>query len=195
MGASHGMLDPGNVSISAPYFIAGKSGALTLPAAGSPVATLQNLGRFDTQDPARAILAVPLRISRVRVLFTPSTLTAPLALEVFKGLVVTQHTVGGNVRTPTRRKTTGYPAIPATEVNLFVATTGAISGGSFTPDGDGFLMASGGVATGFGSAEAIWTPSDLCPLTLEAGEGIEVRTAVQGGGVGNLHVCFDFLRQ
>jgi hypothetical protein len=191
MGASHGMLDPGNVSISAPYFIAGKSGALTLPGPGQPVATLQNLGRLVEG----AVIPVPLRISRIRVLFTPSTLVAPVALELFKGIVVAQHSAGGAARVPTRRKTTGYPAILATEVNLFIATTGAISGGTFTPDGDGLLVASGGVATGFGSAEAIWTPSDLCPLTLEAGEGCELRVAVQGGAVGNLHVCFEFLRQ
>jgi hypothetical protein len=195
MGASHGMLDPGNVSICAPYFISGKSGALTVPAAAAAVATLQNLGRID--ENTGVLVPVPLRITQLRIAFaTTSGAAATVAFEAFKGLLTTQHTAGGGAtRIPTRRKTSGYRAITAAEVNLFVASTAAITGGSFTPEGDGFLMASGGEAAAFGTSLGSWGPSDLCPITLEVGEGIEIRVAQQGSAVGILHVCFDFLRQ
>lgn len=199
MAIANGMMDPGNVMVMAPYFISGKTGALTVPAAGSPIATLQNLGRLSIIDgPGAPIIPVPLRISQIRTNFVlTSGATSTVAFEVFKGAVTTQHTVGGNARVPTSRKTIGYPAIVAAEINLFIATTAAISGGTFVPDGDPIEMI--GVTPNsatFGFGESNWVPIDTCPLTLEAGQGLEVRVTQQGGAaVGIFHMAIDFMRQ
>lgn len=199
MAVTNGMLDPGNVIVSAPYYIAGKTGALTVPAAGSPIATLQNLGRIDLlSGPGAAIIPVPLRISAVRMqCWLVSGATRSVAFEIFKGAVTVQHNAGGVTRVPTNRKTTGYPQIAATEVNLFVATTGAISGGTFVADGDSLdVLAVPASAATFGAGASLWEPTDMCPVSLEAGQGMEVRVADQGGAaVVGFHVCFDFLRQ
>ncbi len=199
MAISNGMLDPGNVIVSAPYFISGKSGTLTGLAAGNPVATLVNFGRLSLLDgPGAPLIPAPLRISQIRMKYIPITTPAAsgVAFEVYKGTSTVQRTTGGTSYTPTPRKTTGYQPITAAEVSLYVGTTGAVSGGNFTVSQAGSpldMMALGG-GTNLGGAESIWTPSDLCPLSLEAGEGAEVQVT-NFTGTGILLVAFDFLRQ
>lgn len=197
MAIAHGMFDPGNVSISAPYYISGKTGALTVPAAAAAIATLQNLGRVDPNGPTgAALIPVPLRISQASMRFLlTSGATATVGFEVYKGAVTVQHNAGGVARTAARRKTSGYPAITAAEVNLFIATTGAITGGTFVADGDPLDMVGCGSAATFGFGASDWQPLDLCGVSLEAGEGLEVRVTQQAAAVGIFMVRFDFLRQ
>ena len=77
MAVTHGMLDPGNVSISAPYYISGKTGTLTGLVAGDAVASLQNLGRILLTEPTGApVSPVPLRISQIRMKYIPVTTPA-----------------------------------------------------------------------------------------------------------------------
>lgn len=199
MAITHGMLDPGNVIVSAPYYISGKTGTLTGLVAGDAVASLQNLGRLSTADgPGAAIIPVPLRISRIRINYIPVTTPAAngVAFEVYKTTVTTQRNAGAASKTvvPTSRKTTGYPAIVAAEVNMFVAGTAAITGGSIAVQGDPLAMMSLGASTALSGGETIWQPADMVPLTLEAGEGSEVRVT-QFSGTGIALVVFEFLRQ
>jgi hypothetical protein len=139
-----------------------------------------------------------MRVSQIRMKYIPVTLPAGngVAFEVYKTTVTAQRNAGAGAKTvvPTPRKTTGYPSIVAAEVNMFVAAAAAITGGTIVVQGDPFDMMALGGGTTLGGAESIWTPSDLVPLSLEAGEGAEVR-ATQFSGTGILLVVFDFLRQ
>src|SRR5262245_48704554 len=129
MSSTDFMLEPGNLSIAEPYWIAGKSGALTLPAATNPVACLQHLGRLGNPGAgAGSVLAVPLRISKIMgVLALTSGATGTAVLELYKGAVTTQHSSGGNTRTPVARKTSDRSgkarSIAASETNLYISTT------------------------------------------------------------------------
>jgi hypothetical protein len=195
MGGSHGMFDPGNVNVAAPYFIAGKSNTITALAATNPVARLVQLGMLDPRTPG-AIVPTPIRISKIRLKYLPiTTLTTGIAFEVHKGTGT--QAVDGLPHLAKRRKTTGYPTIGVTETSLNVSDTALLTGGSFTPlDADTNapfeMMMLGG--PGFAGYESIWTPSDLCPLTLEAGEALQVQITNALTGTGVFYVCFDFLR-
>ncbi len=195
---SHGMLDPGNVIVSSPYYVAGRN-SVTVPAAGGRLATLVNFGRISQTDPTGApLIPVPIRISRAALFFASvSGLGSTVAFELVKGTATVQDTVAGSQRPVVPRKTTGYPAIAATEVSLFMTTAGVVvSGGNFAAVGEPFLLMGAGVAATFGAGEAIWTPEDSVPLTLEAGEAVAIQVTAQGGAaVGILGVVFDFLRQ
>jgi hypothetical protein len=198
MGGSNRMLEPGSVSTSAPYFISGRSGTITALAAGDAVARLIQFGMADPRTPG-AIVPTPIQISQIRIKYLPVTaLTASIGFEIQKGTATTQHS-GGASHTPKRRKTTGYPAIDLTETSLHVSTTVAIAGGSVWAPVDADtaapldVMTLGGGA-GFAGSQTIWTPSDLCPLQLEAGEALEVRANVAMTGTGIFFVAFDFLR-
>lgn len=197
MAVANGMLDPGNVIVSAPYFISGKTGTLTGLAAGDAVASLQNLGRVDLIG-GGSLIPAPMRLSQIRMKYIPVTTPAAngVAFEVFKTTVTAQRSAGAGSKTvaPTPRKTIGYNAIVAAEINMFVAGTAAITGGTIVVQGDPFDMMALGGGTTLGGAESVWTPSDLVPLSLEAGEGAEVR-ATQFSGTGIFLVVFDFLRQ
>lgn len=194
MGGSNGMIEPGNVNVAAPYFISGRTGILTGITAAQPVARLAQLGMFPSINPT-VLQATPIKVSQIRLKYFPVTSPANgCVFEVLRG-VGTPATTGGTAHAAQRRKTTGYPAIALTETHLYVATTGAISGGAFTPDDAtgpldwvsvGLVDVSTGVAT--------WQPSDLCPTTLEAGEALEVRAAVGQSGTGILLLVADFLR-
>jgi hypothetical protein len=197
MGGSNGMFDSGNLSVAAPYFISGRSGTIAALAAGDAVARLVHFGMIDPRAPG-VLQATPIRISQIRMKYLPVTaLTTGIGFEIQKGTATTQHSVGGAVHVPKRRKTTGYPAILAAETNLFVSTTGAISGGSaWAPvdaDADApFDLVTGG--TGFQGCDSVWTPSDTMPQTLEAGEALEVRSNVALTGTGIFFVAIDFYR-
>lgn len=199
MGGSNGMFDPGNVNVAAPYFIAGLSGVLpNTVAANAPVARLMQFGMIDPRTPG-AIVPTPIRISQIRIKYSPTAVPVTLSdgFYILKGTCDAQASGGAGlvVHTPQRRKTTGYPAIGATETSLAVAGTAAITGGTFVSlDSAGIgpldLASTGSLDT----AQSIWTPSDLCGGTLEALECFEVRTIRALTGAGNLLVAFDFLR-
>lgn len=198
MGGSNGMFDHGNVSVAAPYFIAGKSGTITALAAGDSVVTLIQFGMNDPRTPG-ALVATPIRISQVRIKYVPiTTLTTGFALELHKGTATTVRDGGAPVtHLAKRRKTTGYPAIAATETLLQTAGTVAITGGNFaTLDASAVdpieMMTLG--SGGFTGYESIWRPDDLCPLTLEQGEALDLRATNALTGTGVIFVAFDFLR-
>jgi hypothetical protein len=196
------MFDPGNVNVAAPYRISGRSGVLGVIAAAGAVARLVQFGMSDPRTPG-AIVPTPIRVSQIRLKYAPQTGGSPTGgatFEVLKGTSTAQATGGTgtdatNLHVPQRRKTTGYPAILATETSLFVAATAVITGGNFTPlDASGPIdWVSVGLAD-VSSGASVWTPSDLCGETLEAGEALEVRASVASTGTGILLVAFDFLR-
>lgn len=191
------MLEPGSVSVSAPYFISGRTGVLAGITAGQPVARLAQLGMTDPRLANGALTATPILISQIRMPYMPRTSPAAGCIfEVFKGTGTPASTgTGAAAHAAQRRKTSGYPAIALTETHLWMAGTDAIGGGAFTPlDATGpiFWTAVGlvDVSAGFG----MWSPSDLCPTQLEAGEALEVRAAVDISGTGILGFSADFLR-
>lgn len=197
------MFDPGNVNVAAPYFISGRSGVITGVASPNAIARLVQFGMLDPRTPG-AIVPTPIRISQIRMRFAPAAATTGgVVLELLKGTLPNpltlpaQHTTGGTLHLPQRRKTTGYPAIGATETSLYVSTTGAITGGdTFTPLEAAApidILAVGAAAAETSAGHAVWTPSDLCGLTLEANEVLELRVVVFTAS-GTLLTAFDFLR-
>jgi hypothetical protein len=199
MGGSNQMLEAGNISVSSPYWISGKTGTLTARAAGDKIACLVNFGMIPEQDPLGTLKNTPINVSQVRLKYVPMTTPATngVAFEVHKGTATVQHTTGGNALAPQRRKTSGYKALTTTEVSLYIATTGAISGGNFALVADAlqpFDVMTLGASTGLSGGESIWIPGDACPLILEQGEACEIRTTAHSG-TGILFVAFDFLRQ
>lgn len=192
------MLDPGNLMVSAPYYVAGRN-SVTVPAAASRLATLVNFGRVDLTAPTGAALVpVPIRLSRAEIWFSLTSGAAlTYAFELVKGTATVQDSANGSQRVVVPRKTTGYPAIANTEVSLYMSTAGtAVSGGNFSAVGEPFLIAGGGFTGVFGFAQGVWTPPDMLPLTLEAGEACALQVTSQGGAaVGVLGVCFHFTRQ
>lgn len=197
MAITHGMLDPGNVIVSAPYYIGGKS-SLTVPAAGARVATLVNFGRVDLIG-GGALIPAPIRVSRAYVfLALVSGNTATTAFEIVKGTATVQDNTNGSERVAVRRKTNGYAAIANTEVSLFMGSgaTPTVAGGNFAAVGEAFVYAGAGEAAAFGAGQGLWMPADMVPITLEAGEAAAVLVTLQGvAAVGVLGLCFDFLRQ
>jgi hypothetical protein len=191
------MLEHGTVAVAAPYTISAKSGTFA-PTAGNAAATLVQFGMADPRTPG-AIVPTPIRVAQIRIKWV--TVTTPalvgVAFEIHKGTATIQHTTNGNPRAAYRRKTTGYPAIALTETNLYMATgTTAITGGNFAPidANTPFDMMTVGADTGLSGGESLWLPSDLCPLTLEQGEALEVRAVNTNTGTGILFVAIDFLR-
>jgi hypothetical protein len=203
MGGSNQMLEPGNVSVAAPYFVGSRSGTIAAGLGVGDVFSLRNLGRFDTTDPSRAILNVPINVSRVRIGFASVTAftAGGFAFEAFKATAFTAQATGGTAVLAQKRKTTGYPSIPATEIDAMIANTAALTPGTYSvAAGSAFSpLAPFSFAVGTGTLpafEGIWSPSDLCPLILEQNEGIIIRNAVpQVSGTGILYVTVDFLRQ
>jgi hypothetical protein len=190
---AHGMHDPGNVINAEPYFIAGKTGTLAGLVAGDTVACLQHLGRISSTD--GQVKASVLRVPAARLFYIPVTTPAAngVGFEVRRVTVATQFNAGAGSaqKLPTARKTSGYPPVVATETNMFVAGTAAITGGVVTGQGDPFhAIGAGDLAGGAG----VWLPADLVGQSLEPGEGLEVRVT-QFSGTGILLVCFDLLRQ
>jgi len=195
MPGSNYFLDAGNVSVAAPYVIAGKTGVLTARSAGDPLFTLVNLGRLFEG----VLKSVPLYVSQVRMKYIPTTAgTSACAFEIHECLVTAQRTTGTAAKTvtPTNRKRNTYPTIPATEVNAWVAGTDATGGGTIVIDDTNspFDMTDGGAGTLELGSTSIWRPMDMVPLTIEQGRGMEVRAA-QHDGTGILYVAVDFLRQ
>lgn len=200
MGGSNGMFDPGNVNVAAPYFISGRTGVLpNTITAGQAIARLAQIGMLAKGagvNGADLIAPTPIRVSQMRVKIAPQAAvpSGGFIFEIFKG-AGTPATTGGNAHAPQRRKTTGYPTIALTETHLYVAGTANITGGTFTPDDatgpiDWAMSGINDVGPGAG----VWVPYDLCGTSLEAGEALEVRTAINLATTAILGIAFDFLR-
>lgn len=192
---SHGMLDPGNVINSAGYYAAGRN-SVTVPVAGSRLATLVNFGRINPTD--GVLVQAPARITRATLFFAGvSGLASSAAFELVKGTATVQDNANGSERAVVPRKRTGYPSVGTTEISLYMSTAGtAVSGGNFSAVGEPFLLVGAGSAAAFGAGWATWEPADLVPITLEAGEACALQVTAQGGAaVGILGVVFDILRQ
>lgn len=197
MGGSNRAFEAGSLRVSSPYFISGLSGVLpNTIAANAAVARLMHFGMLDPKTPG-LIVATPIQISQIRLKYSPAAVPVTLAdgFYILKGTCDAQASGGTGlvIHTPQRRKTSGYPAIGATETSLAVAGTAAITGGTFAAlDAAGpiDLASTGSLDTGW----CVWTPSDLCPLQLEAGEALEVRAIRALSGSGLLLAAIDFLR-
>jgi hypothetical protein len=198
---SNGMMDEGNVIVSAPYFVGGRSATAAAFAAASDVFSLRNLGRVDLAGGSgAALIPVPIRVSQIRIAFAAVTAftAGAFAFEVHKATGFSAQATGGTQLTAVPRKTTGYPAIAATEVDAMIANAAALTPGTYTLVGGGnapVAFAAGGTGT-LPSFSDGWLPMDMCPLTLEATEGLVVRnTVAQAVGTGIFFVQVDFLRQ
>jgi hypothetical protein len=196
------MLEPGNVSVAAPYFLGMKSGTIAAGmAAGADFATVRNIGRANDVG---TVLNVPIYVSQIRIAFASVTAftAGGFAIEVHKATGFTvQSTTNGNARAAIQRKTSGYVAIPTTELSGYVDDTSAsgVTGGTFTLVGSGatpiHVAAAGGSGT-LPAIQSVWTPSDLCPLVLEANEGLVFRNLItMAAGTGVFFAAVDFLRQ
>lgn len=195
MPTSNRILDPGNMQVANPYWITARTGTLTGLAAGEPVATLVNLGTIINGAP----VPMSLHVSQIKLLYVPITTpaVAGVAFEVVAGgnaAGLVQHSVGGALRAAQKRNRNTQD-IPTSEVSLYAAATGVISGGNFTADDATSpieMMALGGGSDLAGS-ESIWTPADLHGAELAKDRGLEVRCrSLTGTGI--LFIRFDFLR-
>jgi hypothetical protein len=192
------LLEAGNLVTAAPHRASGRTGTLTGLSAGNPVATLINFGMLrDDGTPSGSLVNTPIRVSQIRLKYAVVTTPATngVAFEIVRGTATTQHSSGGNLRAALRRKTSGYDAIPTSQVSLYVSDTGVISGGNFAALNDNcpLDMMTEGPSTGLDGGSLVWEPGDMHGETLELGEALEVR-ARQFSGTGILLVAFDFLR-
>jgi len=194
MAVSNGAIEAGNLRNAAPYFIAGRTAvAGVTAAAGEPIARLCHFGMLVKgagANGADGLVATPIRISQVRLKIAqlaPPT-TGATAFEIVKGTSTAQASGAGTLHLPQRRKTT-YPEIGATETSLYVSNTDDITGGDFAA-----LDASGPLdMVSLPVGESVWSPGDALPLSLEAGEALEVRcVAFEAASI--VLVAFDFFR-
>lgn len=198
---SNQMLEPGNVSVAAPYTLGARSGVIAAGLAGATdVFSLRNLGRPPPQgNPGAALLNVPLYVSQIRLKFASITAFTGggFAFEIFKVTGFSAQATGGTSVLATQRKTSGYPPIPAAEVDAMILNTAALVAGTYTINASApFDVAALGGSGTFPAIESVWQPSDLCPLILEQNEGLIIRNSVaQAAGTGFLFVGVDFLRQ
>jgi hypothetical protein len=125
---------------------------------------------------------------------TNFTNAAAVGVKLFKATGMALDTGGTSVLAQLR-KTTGYDAIPATEMEGMVSTTGAMTPGARTLASQPFHVATFGGAQSF-AGESLWEPQDGLPLSLEANEGIvaQLIAATPAGGTVFLHVGFPLFR-
>ncbi len=194
MPSSNRILDPGNMQVANPYFITARTGILTGLVAGDAVATLVNLGTVINGAP----VPMSMHVSSCKLLYVPITTPAVngVAFEVLAGgnAALVQHNAGGALRAAQRRNRNSQD-IPTSEVSLYAAATGVISGGNFTADDATApfdMMALGG-GTDLAGSESLWTPIDLHPEELSQNRALQVQ-ARAFSGTGILFVRFDFLR-
>lgn len=176
MAGSNMQMEPGTISTAQGFFVGAYSQALTVLGAPSELFALRNI-----TDLLRS--PQPIAISQIRMkVWTSLTATAPWAFQIDKitGYTVT-HSVGGTAITARRKKTSGYPDIPATEVAGYIANTGAISGGTFVAPGardaiDVMVLSNFNAANDFPSGQSVWKPHDNIPVVLDKDEGLLLRT-------------------
>lgn len=143
----------------------------------------------------------PIAITQLRMKWVTTTAydaaQLGMALEVHKTTCTANHDTGGAQVLAQRKSTSGYDAIPATEIDVYITGSGAISGGSHTliaEEGAPFDVAVGaGVSPAF---ESIWVPEDGFPLKIEQNEGLLIHNAIEleATGAGLLFVGIDFFR-
>lgn len=169
-------------------------------AANSPVFGMRNLGYI----PPGQLVAVnrPIAISQLRLKFATDAVgfaVGSIRLEAFKTDSPAGNYTGGGAVLAQRKKTTGYVAIPATEIDAVVSTGAALTDGGAgvqDPQGTAFdsllLTAATGALGPYG--ESVWWPEDGVPLVIEQNEGFIVRATVPATGTWTGFIGFDFFR-
>ncbi len=196
MGGSNGAFDAGSNQVASPYCISGRSGVLATITAGQAVARLAQLGMIDPRL-STTLQPTPIKLAQIRMKYAPRTSpTTGCIFEVFKGTgAPATGGTGAADHAPQRRKSSGYPAITIAETVLRISGTDALTAAGFTPDDPTGPLdwVSVGIAD-VTAGQAIWVPTDSIPLTLEAGQALEVRAAVDQSGTGVLLFAADFQR-
>lgn len=194
-------MDAGNLrDVAAPLYIGARSGLMTVIAAAADVFAVRNIGFIPKGQ--TALVDRPIAVSQIRTRFVTTTNFATaqgLAFEYYKvaGFTAVHDTGSPKAVTAQRRKTTGFEAIPLTEISTVISDTAAITNGTYTSPAESQLLelaaGGGGVGFGFGSR---WVPVDGLPLVLEKNEGIVCRitSAMGATGVGRLFVGIDGYR-
>lgn len=198
---SNMLISEGNLRAAAAGYIGAKSQALAITTAETPWFGLRNAGYI----PPGQLVAVnrPMAISQLRMkFFSLTAFTAgSFAFEAHKTTTTANYTTGGISPqvTAIRKKTSGYEAIPTSEIDIQISAGGGLSGGSQTIVGgesNPFDMAVGGSFDETRPAfESIWLPQDGFPLVLEQDEGLIIHNAnAFAAGTGVLFVGVDFYR-
>ncbi len=117
-----------------------------------------------------------------------------IGVKLYKATGMTLDTGGTSVLAQLR-KTTGYDAIPATEIEGMVATTGALTPGARTLAAQPFHILTIGAGLAI-NGQSPWEPLDGLPLALEQGEGIvaQLINTLPASGVLVFHLGFPFFR-
>jgi hypothetical protein len=182
------MIEPGNLSVAAPYFVSTEVtlGALT---ANDVFFALRNAG---FENAAGSFVDMAIAVSRIRVAFAASTAytAGSIMIAANKAVTSAQHSNGSQLVIQ-KRKTTGFNDVSSSFIDAKSGT--ALSGGTYT-------VASGAVDVAVGASSTL--PSceftrefeDLLPLVIQKGEGLIVRAPVVpgGSGTGVVHICVDF---
>jgi hypothetical protein len=186
---SNMMLDSGNLINAAPCRIGARSGLMTTIAAGADFFAVRNI--TDLLTPSNR----PMAVSQLRVnasTITPFTNAQGLAFEFYKVTAFTAIHSGGSGLVPVakRRKTTGYNAIPSTEISVLISDTAAITTATYTLESDSmpFAVMACDVhsigTTGAVTCNVTWRPADNLPEVFEKDEGIIGRITNTMGAAG-----------
>lgn len=186
------MAEPGNLrDVSAGCLIGARSGAMTATIdAGAVVFAARNLSQR------------PAAVSRLLARWMTTTAFGASQCVAFGFYKVTgyiaSHTGGVQVLAQ-RRKTTGFLAIPATELDIRISDTGPLAGGthdSFEAAAPLEMFTSESLTSPVIAGAEPWRFGDQLPLVLEQNEGlVGVNLAAFGAsGVGNLFVGANFYR-
>lgn len=145
----------------------------------------------------------PVAITRLTLSFLPGTAFSAeggqgLGFEIHVTNVTTNFTGGSPITVlAQRKKTSGYDAIPESEIDIKASNTAALSGGNHVlkqaEDAPWFF------AAGSGTLPVInheWVADDGKPLVLQRGEGLLVHNVIAMGasGAGTLWLGADFFR-
>lgn len=198
---SNMMLDSGNLMNSAGCRIGARSGLMTAIAAGADFFAVRNI--TDLLTPRNRPMAVSQLRTRITTV-TPFTNAQGMGVEFYKvtGFTAIHSGGAGLVPVAKRRKTSGYDAIPSTEISVLISDTAAITTATYTLESDSmpFEMVACDVhavgTTGLVTANLAWRPSDNLPEVLEKDEGIvgRITNAMGAAGVVRAFVGVDFIR-
>lgn len=200
MAGSNMLAEDNGMRVAAGAFIGAKSGALLVASAETPFFGLRNCGY--TAPGQLVAVNRPIAISQIRVKFFALTAftAGTFAFEVHKTTSTANYTTGGTQLQAQRKKVSDYPAIPSTELDIMIASTGGLTGGSQLIQGSESnpfdVAVGGGAAETLPAFESVWWAQDGLPLVIEQNEGLIVHNAnaFAGGGSGILFVGIDLYR-
>lgn len=120
--------------------------------------------------------------------------SAAIGIKLYKATGMVLDTGGTSVLAQLR-KTTGYDAIPATEIEGMIATTGALTPGVRTLAAQPFHILTIGAGLAINGSSP-WEPLDQLPLVLEKDEGIvaQLINALPATGALVFHLGFPLFR-